>query len=158
MRTAAEAHRLAIPASFGEADRDSWLDLLLSEIIQPQLGQTQPLILSDYPASQAALARIRHDEDPVAERFELFVHGIELANGYHELQDAEELAARQQEANRQRVAAGRRALPEHNRLLAAMRHGLPPCSGVALGFDRLAMVVLRAASLRDVLAFPFERA
>jgi lysyl-tRNA synthetase class 2 len=139
-------------------DRDAWLNLLWAEIIQPQLGHDQPTIVFDYPASQAALARIRDESEPVAERFELFASGVELANGYHELLDAVELRERQTTANQHRHNDGRRRLPQSNRLLDAMQHGLPPCAGVALGFDRLVMVALGMTQLRDVIAFPFDRA
>jgi elongation factor P--(R)-beta-lysine ligase len=128
------------------------------ERIQPQLGVERPTLLYDYPASQAALARIRPQEPPVAERFELYVSGIELANGYHELLDPAELRARNARTNAQRIADGKPALPEHSRLLAAMDAGLPPAVGVALGFDRLVMLAAGAKSIAEVVAFPFDRA
>lgn len=149
---------IAYPESMPEEDRDGWLDLLLVEKIQPHLGQKQPAILYDFPASQAALSIIRQENPPVAERFELYVEGIELANGYHELLDAAELRRRNKAANTQRVADGKPPLPEESRLLVAMDAGLPPCTGVALGFDRLVMLALGAKSLAEVLAFPFDRA
>lgn len=156
----AATHRVSIPASYAAADRDEWLNLLLAERIQPRLGFDRPVILYDYPASQSALARLRQDDQgqTVAARFELYAQGIELANGYHELLDAEELAERQRTANVQRRADGRRELPEHSRLLSAMRHGLPECTGVALGFDRLAMLALQQSQISEVIAFPFDRA
>jgi lysyl-tRNA synthetase class 2 len=132
--------------------------VLLVEKIQPHLGTKQPAILYDFPASQAALSVIRQENPPVAERFELYVEGIELANGYHELLDAEELRRRNRAANSQRVADGKSPLPEASRLLAAMEAGLPPCTGVALGFDRLVMLAAGAKSLAEVIAFPFDRA
>jgi lysyl-tRNA synthetase class 2 len=113
-------------------------------------------IVYDYPASQAALARTR--EGLVAERFELFVAGVELANGYHELLDPAELRRRSAAANAQRAADGKPCLPEESRLLAAMEHGLPACSGVALGFDRLVMLAVGAQSIDQVIAFPIDRA
>jgi lysyl-tRNA synthetase class 2 len=94
----------------------------------------------------------------VAERFELFVGGIELANGYHELVDADELRRRAAEANRLREADGKARLPEQSRLLAAMESGLPAATGVALGFDRVVMLAAGAETLDEVIAFPFERA
>ena len=148
----------SVPDGLGSADRDAWLDLLLVECVQPHLGQDRPTILYDYPASQAALALVRDEEPPVAERFELFVRGIELANGYHELLDADVLLARNTAANRLRTADGKYALPEDSRLLAAMRRGLPPCAGVALGFDRLVMLAAGATDIAQVIAFPEERA
>jgi lysyl-tRNA synthetase class 2 len=139
-------------------DRDALLDLLLVECVEIHLGRTRPTIVYDYPASQAALAVVRHEEPPVAERFELYVDGVELANGYHELRDAEELRRRMARANDQRAAEGKARLPEVNRLLAAMKHGLPRCTGVALGFDRLVAIAAGVRSIREVMAFPFERA
>jgi lysyl-tRNA synthetase class 2 len=139
-------------------DRDGWLDWLLTEQVQPRLGVGQPTILYDYPASQAALAQVRDDHPPVAERFELYLAGIELANGYHELLDADTLRARNRAANDQRAADGKPRLPQESRLLAAMDAGLPQSCGVALGFDRLVMIATGARSLDAVLAFPLEKA
>lgn len=160
LQAAAKKHGVVAPESLSPADRDGWLDLLLSECIQPHLGVAGPTILYDYPASQAALARLRQDpgRPPVAERFELFVDGIELANGYHELLDPAELRARNERANAQRVADGKQPLPVESRLLAAMEAGLPSAVGVALGFDRLVMLAAGAKSLAEVMAFPFDRA
>jgi lysyl-tRNA synthetase class 2 len=158
LRAAANQREISIPSSLADDDRDSWLHLLMAEFIQPRLGVTHPLILYDYPASQAALARTRPEDPPVAERFELFCHGIELANGYHELLDADVLADRHRRENQWRLRDGKVALPEHSRLLEAMRVGLPACTGVALGFDRLVMVAVGAKSLAEVMAFPFPRA
>jgi lysyl-tRNA synthetase class 2 len=146
------------PASLSLNDRDGWLDLLLVERIQPHLGQQRPALLCDYPASQAALARIRPGPPLVAERFELYVAGVELANGYHELLDPNELRARNARVNAQRRADGKPALPEESRLLAAMDAGLPPAVGVALGFDRLVMLAAGAKAISEVIAFPFDRA
>ena len=146
------------PASMSLEDRDGWLDLLLVERVQPHLGQRRPAILYDYPASQAALACVRQENPPVAERFELYVAGIELANGYHELLDANVLRARNVANNALRVADGKSPLPEESRLLAAMEAGLPAATGVALGFDRLVMIAAGAGRLDEVIAFPFDRA
>jgi lysyl-tRNA synthetase class 2 len=157
LREAAKRHGIAAPTSLGD-DRDGWLDLLLVECVQPHLGRARPTILFDYPASQAALARVRDGSPPVAERFELYVEGIELANGYHELLDADELRSRIAVANRQRVADGKPPLPTESRLLAAMQAGLPPCTGVALGFDRLVMIAAGARTVAEVMAFPIDRA
>ncbi len=155
---AARRYGLEGDAPWDAADRDAWLDWLLVTCIEPTLGRPRPTILFDYPASQAALAVVRQDAAPVAERFELYVDGIELANGYHELTDADALRARVRAANRARHADGKYLLPETSRLLAAMDHGLPPAAGVALGFDRLVMVALGASDIHQVLAFPIDRA
>ena len=155
---AVKGHGIEAPATLSNDDRDGWLDLLLVELVQPHLGQDSPVLLYDFPASQAALSRIRSGDPPVAERFELYVKGIELANGYNELLDAEELRRRNREINRLRSAEGKYMLPEQSRLLAAMQSGLPPAVGVALGFDRLVMLAAGAKTLAEVIAFPFDRA
>ena len=141
-------------------DRDEWLNLLLAMVVEPRLGAAGPEILLDYPASQSALARtVTRDGVEVAERFELYWRGIELANGYHELTDAAALRTRLEEVNRRRNHGGRPAPPLPERLLAAMDlPGLPPCAGCALGFDRLVMLACGATTIADVIAFPAERA
>ena len=159
IRAAAESSRACIPAGIRDDDRDGWLDLLLAERVGPRLGIDRPTIVFDYPASQAALARIRDEDPPVAERFELFVSGgVELANGYHELLDPAILRERNAENNAQRNRDGKPRLPEESRLLAAMESGLPACTGAALGFDRVVMLAAGAKRLDEVIAFPFDRA
>jgi lysyl-tRNA synthetase class 2 len=157
---AARAQELGIatPASLARDDRDGRLDLLLSEVVAPKLGIDRPAILYDYPASQAALAVVRPGDPAVAERFELFASGIELANGYHELVDPAELRRRNKETNTLRIADGKRPLPEQSRLLAAMESGLPRAAGVALGFDRVVMLAAGAKRLDEVVPFLFDRA
>jgi lysyl-tRNA synthetase class 2 len=140
----------------GDEDRDTLLDIIMGLIIQPQLQG--PIVVSNYPISQAALAQ-RSEADPeTAERFELFYNGIELANGYAELSDGEELRARAEDANRQRVARGKAELPVPERLIAAMQSGMPICSGTAVGFDRLVMIAGGYTSVGDVIPFPFTTA
>ncbi len=131
------------------ADRDGMLDVLLSERMQAQWGHPCPLIVKNYPFSQAALAKRSLEDPECAARFELFVDGVELANGYDELLDPEELVARGRNNNARRVAAGRQPLAVESSLVAAMRGGLPPCAGVALGVDRLQMVKQKACDLRS---------
>ena len=111
---------VAFPASLDMGDRDGWLNLLLAELIEPHLGIDRPEFLHDYPASQAALARIRPGTPPVAERFELYIEGIEICNGYHELTDASELRRRIDAESQRRSAAGHARLPTPTRLLAAL--------------------------------------
>ena len=163
LATLARATLSEMSAAFDDTtDRDAWLDLLLTECIEPHLGSSSsgPTILCDYPPSQAALAKLRHDpgSPPVAERFELYVDGIELANGYHELLDADVLLERNVENNRLRVADGKPPLPVDSRLITAMRAGLPPCTGCALGFDRLVMLATGQVDIARVIPFPIERA
>lgn len=143
------------PDSSGADSRDDCLNLLWSHYVEPTLGREQPVIIYDYPASQAALARVRANSSgvQVAERFELYYRGIELANGYHELTDAAELRKRNTVINATRVASGKHRLPEDSRLLDAMESGFPACAGVALGFDRLVMVAARKNKLEQVMPF-----
>jgi lysyl-tRNA synthetase class 2 len=156
-------HGRSASESLSAADRDSCLELApvlveLVELMEPELGQLRPQILYDYPASQAALAQVRPGPPAVAERFELYVRGIELANGYHEWLDPAVLRERNRVNNRFRQGDGKQTLPAESRLLAAMDAGLPESSGVALGFDRLVMLAARAHNIADVLQLPFERA
>jgi lysyl-tRNA synthetase class 2 len=151
------ASGVSVPESL-VSDRDGLLELFLTECIQPQLGQTVPAILYDYPVSQAALAQVRDGQPPVAERFELYVRGMELANGYHELLDPAELRRRISAANLARMNDGKPQLPAESRLLKAMEAGLPPSTGVALGFDRLVMLAAGAKTISEVIAFPIDRA
>jgi lysyl-tRNA synthetase class 2 len=139
--------------------RDDWLDLLMTHRLQPAFAQDQLLALYDYPASQCALARIRgQGADAVAERFELFLGPLELANGYHELADAAEQRARFGRDIAVRTDRGHGAPPVDEDLLAALAQGLPACAGVALGIDRLLMAMLGTDRIADVLAFDFARA
>lgn len=154
----ARDRQIALPDSYDGSDRDLLLELLLTELVEPRLGESTPTILYDYPASQAALAQVRADDPPVAERFELYVRGVELANGYHELLDPQLLLARNAANNQARSDDGKYQLPTASRLLAAMEYGLPACSGTALGVDRLLMVKTGVASLAEVLSFPIDRA
>lgn len=136
-------------------DRDACLDLLMSTLVGPKLGMDRLTFIYDYPASQAALARVRGE---VASRFEAYLNGIELANGFHELSDASEQRARFENDLQARAARGLPTAPIDAHFLASLAHGLPECSGVALGFDRLVMCATDAKHLDEVLAFPFERA
>jgi elongation factor P--(R)-beta-lysine ligase len=126
--------------------------------VEPNLGRGRLTFLYDYPASQAALARIRPGNPAVAERFELYLDGVELANGFQELTDANEQRARFERDATERAQRGLAPVAADARLLAALTHGLPACSGVALGIDRLVMLAIGAASIADSVAFPSERA
>jgi lysyl-tRNA synthetase class 2 len=156
-RVAAE-QGVAVPESLDPHDRDGWLNLLLAFCVEQTLGVERPEFVCDYPASQAALARLRPGEPPVAERFELYLRGVELCNGYHELTSADELRARIEAESDRRAREGLPPLPVHNRLLDSMASGLPPCAGTALGFDRVLMLAVGAASLDEVIPFPWDRA
>jgi elongation factor P--(R)-beta-lysine ligase len=143
------------PAGLG---RDDWLDLLVTHRLQPAFAQDEIHVVHDYPASQCALARIRPGAPPVAERFEVFLGPLELANGYHELRDAGEQRARFERDRAVRASRGETAPPVDEALLAALEHGLPDCAGVALGVDRLLMAMLGTDRIANVLAFDFARA
>ncbi len=137
--------------------RDDWLDLLMTHRIQPSFPADRLTAVYDYPASQCALARLRDGDPPVAERFELYLGALELANGYHELQDAAEQRNRFQRDLALRGSRGAASPPLDARLLAALEHGLPHCAGVALGVDRLLMAMLGTDRIADAIAFAFER-
>jgi lysyl-tRNA synthetase class 2 len=152
---AAARHGIACGA---ELDRDARLDLLMGLVVGPNLGRERPCFVVDYPASQAALARIKPGVPAVAARFELYLDGLELANGFEELCDGAEQRARFTQDLAVRRARGQRETPLDERFLAALEAGMPECAGVALGFDRLLAVALGAARLGDVMAFGIERA
>lgn len=140
--------------------RDDYLDLLLSALIEPTLGRGKATFLVGYPASQAALAQIQSSPagHQVAQRFELYLEGLEIANGYRELQDAREQRQRFDADNQQREAEGKPQIPLDEHLLAALEHGIPACAGVALGIDRLLMISTGAPDIDAVLAFSWARA
>lgn len=146
--------RCALPPGVGDSDATLWLDLLMTHVVQPRLASTFLAVVSGYPASQAAWARLDPVDARVAERFEVYLCGIEVANGYHELTDPAE--------HRRRLAADRGArtrlgLPDvvpDSHFLAAIDHGLPDCAGVAVGLDRVLMVLAGLPDLRSVVAFP----
>jgi lysyl-tRNA synthetase class 2 len=137
--------------------RDDWLDLLITHRLQPAFPRNRITVIHDYPASQCALARIRAGEPPVAERFELYLGPHELANGYHELNDASEQRARFERDNAVRRARGVREVPIDEQLLAVL-DAMPACAGVALGIERLLMCLAGTDAIADVLAFPFAEA
>jgi elongation factor P--(R)-beta-lysine ligase len=146
------------PATSAPPERDELLELLMSAKVGPRLGRNALTFLHRYPASQAALARLDPHDPRCALRFELYCEGIELANGFHELASHQEQRARFEQDLQERR---RRALPTHapdEHLLAALAAGLPDCSGVALGFERLLMLATGASHIDEVIAFPIERA
>ncbi len=137
-----------------ETNKDVWLDLLLTHIIEPELGLNEPIFIYNYPASQAALAKIRKEEDyQVGERFEVYYKSIELANGYHELGDPEEQLQRFNQDNIVRKRQGLPIIPIDHYFLDALGN-LPECAGVALGIDRLVCLAANTMNIQDVLTFP----
>ena len=157
LRACAAEHGIVMSDALGD-DRDAWLTLLWTHLIEPALGGGRPLFVCDYPQSQAMLARVRPGTPAVAERFELYIDGVELANGFQELQDVAEQRRRFEENRRLRRDGGMQEMAMDERLLAALAAGMPACSGVALGLDRLLLLKSGAGDLREVLAFPFDRA
>ncbi|MDX1460464.1 MAG: EF-P lysine aminoacylase EpmA [Xanthomonadales bacterium] len=160
LRATRESLAAAAHAQAGELpqlDRDGLLDLLFSHVVQPQLSGTGLTYVYDYPASQAALARIRNDDPPVAERFELFWDDLELANGYQELTDPREQRRRFEAENERRPARGLEPVILDERFLKAMESGIPECAGVALGVDRLLLMLHGARSLDEVMTFSMRR-
>lgn len=158
LETLRERVRQQVDAGSLEGGRDFWLDLLLTHAVEPWLADQGLCFVCDYPASQAALARVRErGGHRVGERFELYVDGLELANGYRELTDAGELRRRFLEDNRRRREADLPERPLDEALLAALDAGLPDCSGVALGVDRLLMCLTDESDIRRVLAFDWAR-
>ena len=151
-----ERHGQALPAQ--GLDRDGWLDFGMAFVVGPRLGGDAPCFVHDFPASQAALARVRDGTPPVAERFELFWQGLELANGFHELADAAEQRRRFEADQARRKAAARSVPPLDERLLEALASGLPDCAGVALGVDRLLMLLSGLPDLAAAMPFPHDRA
>ncbi|MEZ9230192.1 elongation factor P--(R)-beta-lysine ligase [Vibrio amylolyticus] len=141
-----------------EQDRDTLLQLLFCVGVEGKIGQDSPVFVYDFPASQAALAKINGNDPRVADRFEVYYKGIELANGFHELDDFEEQQRRFEQDNRKRVEMGLKEQPIDYHFLSALKAGLPQCSGVALGIDRLIMLALNCNHIDDVTAFSFPRA
>ncbi len=165
LATLPDAHCLELARSHGwhaQADKTSrsvLLDFIFSHLLQPALPRQTLTVIYDFPVCQAALARIRNNPEapPVAERFEVFLGQLELANGYQELTDANEQLQRFIEDQRQRDKLDRPALEPDRKLLAAMRHGMPECSGVALGVERLLSVMLDAGNVADSMSFDWNR-
>ena len=141
-----------------EHDKDVLLNLLFSQHIEPAISQHKPCFVYDFPASQAALARLNPTNPKVAERFELYYRGVELANGFHELSDPQEQRERFAQDNLKRQQHGLPAMALDENFLAALEYGLPPCAGVALGVDRLIMLALNCERLSQVLAFGYSKA
>lgn len=157
LRQCAVSHGFADIAE-KETQRDILLQLLFSMVVEPTIGQEAPAFVYHFPASQAALAKINQNDIRVADRFEVYFKGIELANGFHELDDATEQRQRFEQDNALRHTLGLPSHPLDEHLLSALNSGLPPCAGVALGIDRLIMLALGVDSIEQVISFPFSRA
>lgn len=150
------AHRVGLNLDLGD-DRLGYMDLLFSHFVEPSLGFDAPVFLTDFPPEMASLAKVKQDEEGelVAARFEVYIEGLELANAYDELLDAEVLASRFDADNAERAQQGLPVMPTDQYLLAALPH-MPECSGIALGIDRLLMVVMNQVKIDQVIAFPAE--
>jgi lysyl-tRNA synthetase class 2 len=153
----ADQFELGVAADYSQ-DWDDWVNLIFSFVLQPRLGIDAPTMITHFPASQAALARLSADDVRTAERFEYFYQGVELANGYCELVDADELRRRCSVENGLRASDGKLPLPIPERLLSAMQSGLPAMSGCALGFDRVVALHTGSNSIKSVIVYPTDRA
>ncbi|WP_435274935.1 elongation factor P--(R)-beta-lysine ligase [Psychrobium sp. nBUS_13] len=154
--------KVALSYDFGdfvatESNKDTLLQCLFCFVIEPKIGLEKPIAVYNFPASQAALAQLEHADKRVARRFEFYYQGIELANGFHELQDANEQLGRFKQDNKERLKEGLTEQPIDYRLIEALAHGLPNCAGVALGIDRLIMLALQQKHIRDVISFDVSR-
>ena len=150
------AHRVGLNLDLGD-DRLAYIDLLFSHMVEPSLGFDTPVFLTDFPPELASLAKTKLDEDGelVAARFELYIEGLELANAYDELIDAEVLRSRFQADNAEREKLGLHVMPIDEYLLAALPN-MSDCAGIALGIDRLLMVVMNQMKLEKVITFPAD--
>ncbi len=152
LKNIAAQHNINLSDSFDDVDKDTWLDILMTHLIEPKVGQTKPTFIYNYPASQAALAKINPDKT-TAQRFEVYFKGMELSNGYYELLDPDELEKRFHQDNALRKSRGLPERPIDEKLLAAQRHGIPDCAGVSLGLDRLMILALGAQHIKEAVAF-----
>ncbi|NNI69274.1 elongation factor P--(R)-beta-lysine ligase [Pasteurella multocida] len=141
-----------------QEDRDTLLQFLFSTVVEPNIGKENPVAVYHFPATQAALAQISSEDHRVAERFEFYYKGLELANGFHELTDVNEQLHRFEQDNVQRQKMGLPQRQIDKRLLGALQAGVPNCSGIALGVDRLLMIALGANAIHEVMAFGIENA
>lgn len=158
LKQVAKQHNIGEVSGLEYEDRDTWLQIMMSHCIEPLLGQEEPVFIYDYPASQAALAKIRNANPSVGERFEVYIKGIEIANGFHELTDAKEQRKRFENDLKMREKLKLPKVPIDEHFLFALQHGMPECSGVALGVDRLVMIAVGAKHINEVIAFPIDRA
>lgn len=151
----ASKRNIEIPIGM-EADKDMWLDWLMVVAVASSFARDRLTFIYDYPVSQAALACVSKTDPRVAHRFEMYLGELELANGFYELTDADEQRKRFMQDNRQRQVRGLPVMPVDENFLAALAHGLPSCAGVALGLDRLLMILSAKNNINDVLSFKIE--
>ncbi len=135
-----------------------WLDFIFSHQVQPQLKKYTICIVDGYPAIQSSLARINSHNPDIADRFEIFIRGIEMGNGFFELSDAKEQESRFNQENKIRQIKGLELVEKDQLFLQALKAGLPDCSGIALGLDRLLMIMTNTQDIEDVISFPLGRA
>ena len=153
----AQEHDIPEAVGLCGVDHGLWLDFIFSHKVQPHLGDNAVCLVYGYPACQSSLARINADNPQVADRVEIFINGVELGNGYYELADAQEQGRRFDEEIISRQQKNRPVAVKNSHLVAALAAGLPECSGMAIGLDRLLMLLASRASLDDVLSFPLHR-
>jgi lysyl-tRNA synthetase class 2 len=153
---ALEQHNIPLSDETRKSDRDTLLQCLMSFVVEPRLPENELIVIRDYPATQAALARTQmRGREAIAERFEVYFNKIELANGYHELADAKEQRKRFEQANLERMALGKESLPIDEDFLEALERGLPDCCGVAVGFDRLMLLRHGKKDLEEIHIQPW---
>jgi len=154
------AEKLGFPEAIGVCANDhvTWLDFLFSHSVQPHLGNAGVCMIYDYPACLPSLARLNSNDARIVERVEVFIHGIELGNGYYELTDTDQQRARFEQEILLRNSNGAQKVNVDERFLGALRSGLPDCSGIALGLDRLLMIISQKSHIDEVLAFPVSNA
>ena len=150
-----DGHKILLERTLSCVD-NKYVDFIFSHCVVPKMSSQHLTVVTHYPASQAALARLSSCDNTVAERFEVFFQNVELANGYHELTDHDEQKQRFQKDNLRREINGKMRIDPDLRLLDAMKFGLPDCSGVAAGFDRIMMLRVGATSISEVLSFDWN--
>ena len=154
----ARENALIDAATLCGGDYSMWLDFIFSHKVQATLNDHTICLVYGYPAVQSSLARLNKENPAIADRFEVFINGVEIGNGFFELADAKEQDARFDKENISRKSKGLEQVEKDELFLDALASGLPDCSGIALGLDRLLMIMTNSEYLDDVLAFPFERA
>jgi len=142
--------------TISKLDRDGWLNILLTHLVEPHLGHKRPTYIYDYPASQAGLAKISQKDPAIAERFEVYINGIEIANGFHELADANEQRKRFVNDLQKRRELNLPEIVIDENFLTALNNDFPDCSGVAVGVDRMVMLLMEVNSIKDVISYPID--